>query len=98
MPFKPGPDPNRALGGARPGAGRLSKTALNAKAAALAVWEAALAKNESAAAKRYASLSTKDVKVLLDRRKITVPDAKQEISLSGDVTVRIVTFGNKPPT
>ena len=80
------------MGGGRPG-----KKVLDAKAAALAVWEAALAKNESLAAKRYAKLSMKEIKVLLDRRKITVPDAKQEIALSGDVTVRIVTYGSKPP-
>lgn len=63
------------------GGGRPSKKALDAKAAALAVWEENLKKNEAAAAKRYAKLSLKDTKVLLDRRKITVPDAKQEIAV-----------------
>jgi len=78
-----------AKGGKRnPPGGRPSKAALEAQEARLAVWQKELEKNELILARRYIKRAMKSDRVLIDARKATVPDAKQEIEHSGEVGVR----------
>ena len=78
-----------AKGGKRnPPGGRPTKAALEAQEARLAVWQKELEKNELILARRYIKRAMKSDRVLIDARKATVPDAKQEIEHSGEVGVR----------
>jgi hypothetical protein len=78
-----------AKGGKRnPPGGRPTKAALEAQEARLAVWQKELEKNELILARRYVKRAMKSDRVLIDARKATVPDAKQEIQHSGEIGVR----------
>lgn len=82
MPFKKGNKLGR--GGSR-GGGRPRNAELDAKASRLAVWERELTKWDAKHAKRFCEQAMEDNSVLLSARKAVIPDAKQEIELSGQV-------------
>lgn len=79
-----------AKGGKRPGAGRPTKAELEAKEAALTVWEKEIKRREEALAKRYVSRAFRSDRVLLDLRKARLPDAKQEIERSGSIAHTVI--------
>jgi hypothetical protein len=76
-----------APGGKREGAGRKSAAELKAKESRLEVWQRELEKWDERHARRLCEQGMVDNQVLLAIRKTAVPDAKQEIELSGQLKV-----------
>jgi hypothetical protein len=85
MPFKPG---NKLAGQRKSNRGGAPKTAdLRAKESRLEVWQRELEKWDAKLAKRFCEEAMKDNSVLLSARKSAIPDAKQEIELTGQLKV-----------
>lgn len=84
-------------GGKRLGAGRPRKADLDAKQARLEEWEKRLRADEGRFIEAYKRKSHKDVRVMVDRRKASLPDAKSdsEVTISGPVSVTVKIEGNE---
>jgi len=86
MPFKKGND--LAKGGKRnPPGGRPKKAELDAKEGRLAVWQRELEKWDAKHAQRFCEQAMVDNTVLLSARKAVIPDAKQQIEVTGKLQI-----------
>lgn len=86
MPFQKGIR-LQGQGGKREKAGRPKLAELNAKEARLIVWQRELTKWDAKHAKRFCEQAMEDNTVLLSARKAIIPDAKQEVEITGGLKI-----------
>ena len=77
-------------GGKRtPPGGRPTRDEVEVRRIARKKWEKELGRNAQVAAKKYFKEVLKDKGMLRDYRKTIVPDAKQQIEITGDFKVKV---------